>query len=377
MPPRFLLWVLVLLAACADAPAGNSLPTPSEPHPDAHSAATTEPDTTEPDRVRRDRVRGVTLDARREPPPTLLPEIAALGATHVTVVPFAFQRRTDDPALRTNYDARWYTEGDAGIRALARQADSLGLALVLKPHVWIGADGEEQWSSNIGFDAEADWQTWEAQYRAFALHYARLSAEIGAPLFVIGTELARAVREREAFWRDLIAEIRAVYGGRLTYAANWHEDFEHVPFWDALDAVGIQAYFPLSEFPTPTPADLRTGWARHEAAIEAVHRRTGKPVVFTEIGYRDMPHAAARPWEWPTRHERTAEPDSLRAAGEALQAALYAAFFEEVWPEPWMAGAIVWKWHPPSDRSRAGDFTPQGKPAEAVIRRGFGEKIER
>ena len=354
MPPRLLAWAFVLLAACADAPASESLSPPPAPQADAPETST----------VAARRIRGVTLDARREPPSSLLPELAALGATHVTVVPFAFQRRTDSPELRTNYDARWYTEGDSGIRALARQADSLGLALILKPQVWIGDDDPEQWSATIGFETPSDWQRWEAQYHDWMLHYARLSAEIGAPLLVIGTELGRAVREREAFWRDLVAEIRTVYDGRLTYAANWHEDFEHVPFWDALDAVGIQAYFPLTDAAAPTVADLRRGWAQHEAAVAAVHERTGKPVLFTELGYRDVAFAAARPWEWPPHRSAVADPDP------ELQARLYTAFFEEVWPEPWMAGAILWKWHPPG-HDYAGDFTPQGKPAEAVIRDAF------
>lgn len=343
-----LFLLALLLAACADAPAETAVPTPEPP-----SAPAAE------------RVQGVTLDARREPPPTLLPDLAALGATHVSVVPFAFQRRIDDPDLRTNYDAQWYTESDSGIRTLARQADTLDLQLVLKPHIWIGGDGPDQWSAHIGFETEAEWQRWETQYRAWAMHYARLSAEISAPIFVIGTELSRAAREREVFWRSLIADVRAVYDGRLTFAANWYEDFEHVPFWDALDAIGIQAYFPLSDAHAPPLDSLRAGWAEHEAAIEAVHERTGKPVLFTEIGYRDVPFAAARPWEWPIRRAPVETPDP------DLQARLFEAFFAEVWPEPWMAGAILWKWHPPSDRDRTGDFTPQGKPAEAVIRQAF------
>ena len=95
-----------------------------------------------------DRIRGVTLDARHTPPPDWLPRLAALGVSHVTVIPFAFQQATDDPALRTNYDARWYTESRAGIGALARQADSLGLHVVIKPQIWMrGA-----WSAESDLD---------------------------------------------------------------------------------------------------------------------------------------------------------------------------------------------------------------------------------
>jgi hypothetical protein len=347
---RLFLWPLTLcaLAACTDAPASES------------ASSDPPPRTSAPDAVGVERIRGVTLDARREPPPSLLPALADLGATHVTVIPFAFQRRTDSPELRTNYDADWYTEGRAGIRALARQADTLGMRLVIKPQIWI-RDG---WSADIAFAHEDEWSRWETAYRDFALAYARLSAEIGAPLFVIGTELGRVGHAREAFWRALIAEIRTVYEGELTYAANWHEGFEHIPFWDALDYIGVQAYFPLSEDEAPSMPALRQGWHQHEAALGAVHRRTGKPVLFTELGYRDVPFAAARPWEWPPHQPAVADPDP------ALQARLYTAFFEEVWPEPWMAGAILWKWHPPG-RDYAGDFTPQGKPAEAVIRDAF------
>ncbi|MDX1532258.1 MAG: hypothetical protein R3362_12080, partial [Rhodothermales bacterium] len=284
MPSRLFLLVLLLAAApaCSDAPADDAAPT---------AAAPTE--------APGPRLRGITLDAVEPPPPDLLPTLADLGTDHLALIPFAFQPAVDDPDLRMNPDARWYTESDRGIRALARQADSLGMAVVLKPHVWIG-HGEDAWSAHIGFGSESGWAEWERRYRRFALHYARLSEEVGAPLFVIGTELGRAVREREAFWRGLIREIRAVYGGRLTYAANWHADVEQVPFWDALDAVGVQAYFPLTEDAAPTRETLERGWAEPLRTLEALHARTGKPVLFTEIGYRDVPYAAARPWEWPS-----------------------------------------------------------------------------
>lgn len=369
-----LLFFPLVLAACADAPAHDRL---ADAHSDSSALSTTakaprtlRPDSTVLPIVSPPRIQGVTLDARRTPPPGWLDEIAALGATHITVIPFGFQRRTDDPNLGMNPDARWYTEGQAGIRALARQADSLEMHLVIKPQIWIRGG----WSAEVGFAVEEDWDTWEARYREFAIFYARLSAELDTPFFVVGTELARAAREREAFWRALIAEIRTVYDGDLTYAANWYDDAEHVPFWDALDLVGVQAYYPLSEADAPSLATLRAGWQPHEATLRALHERTGKPILFTELGYRDIDHAAARPWEWPST-ARALLPDALKPkhqANQALQARLYTAFFQEVWPEPWLAGALLWKFHPPSDRARVGGFTPQSKPAEAVIRTHFG-----
>ena len=83
--------------------------------------------------------------------------------------------------------------------------------------------------------------------------------------------------------------------------------------------------------------------------------------------YRSAPHAAEKPWLWPERTEvGSLKPD------DALQARLYEAFFQSFWNEPWFAGALIWKWYPEANRPmHAIDFTPQGKPAEAVLRRWF------
>ena len=320
-------------------------------------------------------IRGVTLDAREPPPAGTLQRLADLGVTHVTLITFAFQPGHDVPELRMHTDARWFSESDQGIRLLAAEAQALGMQILLKPHVWVGGWAGTQERHAIGFATETAWAEWEAAYRRFVLHYARLSEEVGAPVFCIGTELAGPARQRPDFWRRLIAEVRTVYSGHLTYAANWWDEYEHLAFWDALDYVGVQAYFPLSTATAPAAGQLRRGWQRHRRALLRTARRTGRPILFTEIGYRSVPGAAAEPWRWPSREEvGTVAPD------EALQARLYEAFFAELWDEPWFAGAIVWKWYPPRpdqpdrpDRQDrlALDFTPQDKAAEAVIGRWF------
>ncbi len=321
----------------------------------------------------RPHIRAVTLDARRRPSPETLPRLRDLGVTHLTLTSFGFQPRYDTPEIRLHNEADWFSESDTGIRALAEEADSLGMHLILKPHIWIGhysSAGQDR--HRVAFETEAGWQAWEEQYRDFVLHYAHLAEDVDASILVVGTELANAVRTRPAFWHTLIAEVRQVYGGRLTYAANWWEEYEHVSFWDALDYVGVQAYFPLSDTENPTPEALNKGWAPHRAALAKIAQAAQRPLLFTEIGYRSVGYAATEPWRWPSRDETTA-PDP------ALQAALYQAFFEEVWDAPWFAGAIVWKWYPENDTRRHRrrhdlDFTPQNKPAEAIIGEWFRKK---
>ena len=38
-----------------------------------------------------------------------------------------------------------------------------------------------------------------------------------------------------------------MYSGKLTFGANWYLEYEDVTFWDDLDYIGIQAYFPLTK----------------------------------------------------------------------------------------------------------------------------------
>ncbi len=309
-------------------------------------------------------VRSVTLDARNPPDSSLLVRLRDLGVTHLTLVSFGWQRAVDAPMVRIDTSDGWYSESHTGIRTLARQADALGMGLILKPHIWVGGYDEAQNRSEIGFESAVRWRKWEAEYRQFLMTYARLAAEVDADVLVLGTELTRAATERPDFWRELASDARTVYDGELTYAANWHDEYRLIEFWGALDYVGVQAYFPLANESDPSFKRLQVRWRSHRERLLQVHRRTGIPVLFTEIGYRSAPSAAEAPWRWPEK-EKGVPPDS------ALQARCYRAFLSTMEGAPWFAGAIVWKWHPDTNDQRPTAFTPQGKPAERVLRRWF------
>ncbi len=314
-------------------------------------------------------IKSVTLDARNRPSSAMLPKLNELGVTHLTLIQFGFQRSIDHPVIRMNPDARWYTESDLGVREMARSADSLGMKIILKPHLWLGRYiAEGQTRDEIGYMEEDQWLAWEEDYTMFLMHYAHLAEEIDADLLVIGTELARSAHERPEYWQALIQNIRSVYRGKLTYAANWWEEYEQIEFWGLLDYIGIQAYFELSDQPNPTDDMLIEGWAPHLVTLSTLSERFHRPVLFTEIGYRNVDDAAAKPWRWPSRDEI-----GRVTPNNPIQAQLYSVFFNEVWDEAWFSGAILWKWHGDRDQRRNSflGFSPQGKPAEEVIRQWF------
>ncbi len=123
----------------------------------------------------------------------------------------------------------------------------------------------------------------EWSFRRFVLHHAYLAkAAGGVDTFVIGTELRGLTQVRDTpsrypfvlALRDLADDVRAVLGAgtKITYAADWSEFFGHQPadgsgdvffhldpLWasDNIDAVGIDLYWPLS--------DWRDGTAHRDA----------------------------------------------------------------------------------------------------------------
>jgi hypothetical protein len=325
-------------------------------------------DTTDIGRAHDERQCGVSWVAGR---PVTAADFDPLVADHVnwiTETPFGWEGPGDSATVRLVTSGRIYWgETDSGLVATARLARRRGIHVLLKPHVWVRGSEPDR----ITRADDAAWERWFASYRRFIVHYAELAEAESIEALCIGTELSGSTVEREADWRRVIAAVRAVYHGRLTYAANWYQEFETIRFWDALDFVGIQAYFPLAEREGATVEQLVAGWRPHFEAIERVHEGTGKPVVFTEVGYRSVPDAAVKPWVWPSRRG-----DAGETPDPAAQARAYEAFFRVFWKEPWVAGAYVWKWFPgegtPREEANGTGFSPRGKPAERVMAAWYG-----
>ena len=295
------------------------------------------------------RIEGSRLDPLRE-----------LGVDWISQTPFGWMRAIDSPEIRFGSSRVLWGESDEGLVRTAALARERGIRTLLKPHLWVH---HAAWPGEIQMRTEQDWASWFEQYERFILHYARLAERQGFEALAVGTELGGTTsRERE--WRGIIARVRDVYRGRLTYCANWHGEPERIAFWDALDFIGIQAYYPLAEGPAPTAEAIRRAWEPITAGLAALASRTGRPIVFTEVGYRSQDGALARPWEW----------DTEGTVNLALQQQAFTALLDALWGRPWFGGTFVWKWHPvpPAAASASRDFTPQGKPALEVIRAAYG-----
>ncbi len=316
--------------------------------------------------------RGVCWVAATEP--VELDDLKPLLRNHVNWISqttFGWHHDAHSPEIELNADSDWWGENDLGIAKTAKLARQVGIKTLLKPQVW-----GRHWSGDIEMDNDAEWRQWFDNYKRFILHYARLAEEADIEALCIGTEL-QGTTTRESDWRKIIAAIRKVYKGLLVYGANWDSEIEQVRFWDALDFIGIQAYFPVAEHDNPSIPELLKGWKNHLKRIQTVHRTYGKSILFTEVGYRSESNAAIRPWHWekPKRGLKTSTVGFTKE-GLQTQANCYEAFFQAVSRAEWLSGMYIWKWHPRSNeavRRFQAPFTPQGKPAEKVLRLWYGK----
>ncbi|MEE8523987.1 MAG: hypothetical protein V3T72_08650 [Thermoanaerobaculia bacterium] len=290
-----------------------------------------------------------------------LERLRQLGADSVSLMPFAYQRRPDEPRL-SFLNRHPSSETDVGVIHAARRAHVHGLRVLWKPHIWVSHDS---WPGEIEMTGAADWKAWWRSYRRYVLHHAVLAEWTDSELFSIGVELGRTV-SHESEWRRLIGAVRGVYSGKLTYSGNWAGDYEQVGFWDVLDFVGVDAYFPLSDRDDADRAALAEGARRTAATLRAAAERFGKPVLLTEVGF------AAREGAWIEPHQ---EGGTL---SEAHQTMAYEALLDALGHPSWLAGVYLWKVfsHPDGEGHGRPDFRFLGRGAEDVVRGYFRPRSE-
>ena len=281
-----------------------------------------------------------------------LDALAATRANTVVILVTVYQSSRTSPALRAG-DPRTPTQ--VSVAKMVYAAKARGLRVALKPHVDLD-DGS--WRGHI---APSDPAAWFDSYRTHVLSWASLAQTLGVEQFVVGTELAETLRH-EAQWRRTIAAVRAVYQGEAVYAASWDEAAQ-VPFWDALDLVGVDAYFPVAARREAGRLEMLAGWQPWLDRLRLLHRQTARDILLSEIGYRSIDGAGMAP------HAYAAEP--TLDLGE--QADLYWAALQATADHSWIRGLYWWNW--PADGAggpRDSDYTCRGKPAAVELAATWG-----
>jgi hypothetical protein len=269
-----------------------------------------------------------------------LAALAELGAPNVAlVVPLVQDSaeaspRTDDRA----------TPRDAFLGQVMGLAADLGLGVVVELRI-----------ESIGGVAPGprDLGRWFDDYGTLAVHYAALAERHDAELFVIGGGASELARSRG--WTEVIDRVRDVFDGPVSFSVD-ADELDRVSFWDYVDVIGVSATFPEPDADEPIAADIERAWEPVMAQLTVLAENWSRPVVLARVGFPGV--------------ERTT---GGLGVNEDRQLDAYEALFTVANQTPALDGILVWRWG--TDPATVGDkdasYSPQGRPAEEVLRRAW------
>lgn len=308
---------------------------------------------------------------------------------------------------------------------VAQQAIKAGLTPILKLEIrvlkglqsdpWPGKIGG-QWngvsstSPGIGGNVGAQEHAWFDSYTAQAVHYAQLSQQLRLPFYIFGSNIKQMTGDtadtkagkdpaakpgpgdsgaclgrRDCEWRHVLDALRGAqyttysghatpgggYAGKLIYAATSRDDdgagfeWENITWWNAVDIIGVDAFFSLTQGRALDNATLMRAWRGLGstvtpgngdlfAQLRATSLAAGRPILFTNAGYESVPSSNSNPGRAPINSETVAD------QGEQLhdmQALLFT--FDG---QPWWVGVVWYGEYPVWPRSSLAQYSLANDP---------------
>ena len=291
-------------------------------------------------------------------------KIAAIGADTVEFV--VDSKQENGSSTQIFLDMRGEPTPDK-LGELIDYAHSRKLRVILMPLVLLEAPKGNEWRGQIRPDV---WETWWESYRDMLHHYAAIAERYHVEVFVIGSELVSTESMTEE-WTRTIRQVRRDYHGTITYSANW-DHYTTPKFWDQLDLMGINSYYDLgynvehrlklshARAKQASVAEINERWAEIKESILNFSRKIHKPALMLEVGWCSMGNAVTEPWDY----TQTSEPLDLD-----VQKRLYEAYFDTWYGQKGFAGFMLWAWTPNASGPQDRGYTPEGKPAEEVVRK--------
>ena len=274
------------------------------------------------------------------------------------------------------------SSGEIELAEIVKRLHGAGIRILLKPCL-TPLDGA--WMGRVDFPEGRQiegvrsryWEEWFESFTECSCYFAEFAERNRIEGYIAGAEYF-GTEKRSEQWREVIARIREIYSGPVTYEFTPRSRKERSLDWfDAVDFLSYSYYPPASEFngecdtfrdsPVHTLDEMTSYLSSRREKIMEISRTYGnKPIVFTEIGVRSAHGCIARPHDHKT--ESWYDPEEQANYMEAVFRT-----FTDI--HCWM-GFYWWKWdetqfRPHYHTDPRGDmgFTIQGKPAEQVMRR--------
>ena len=277
-----------------------------------------------------------------------LDELKSLGVNSIAIHPYA--------RIREDGQVKMSSRGGTDyISTPLKWAHARGMSVMLIPHIAYWGT-KFTWRGEVNFVTPEEWDRFFGDYEEWIVQMAQIAETEHAELFCVGLEFTYPQKFDER-WRKIISAVRAVYHGKITYGANWNE-YADVKFWDAVDYIGVLAYFPLTKSTDPSSSEIGAAWEKRCRDLEKFSREHGnKRFVFVEIGYNESARAAAEPWGFKTGGEHAVE----------IQARCIETALALAGKYPFLAGMFWWKWFPEVPHHEEENYRLQTPAIKALI----------
>ncbi len=295
----------------------------------------------------------------------LLDELALRGVNWISVTPFGRIWSLKSTEILLDFEAP-YADNRKALQRIVQQAHARGIRVMLIPHLWVETGG---WRGEMDPGSDEAWAAYQASYQRFVMAWATDAGRWGVDAMSIGVECKSWSGRFAPYWHALIEGIRRVYPGLLTYSANWDE-VENVIFWDRLDLIGINAFYPLADHDNASYADYATHAEAAIAGLGDLARTLAMPAVLVEVGYTTRQNAAVQPWLWPDDMQDV-------VIDQWEQARALTALIETAAKQDWIAGLFIWRYYANLDdisQEAEWGFSPHAKLAEHALKAMYAQR---
>ena len=237
-----------------------------------------------------------------------------------------------------------------------RAAHALGYRVFVTPLLTVST-GPVAWSGQISFSSQQDEQQWFASYWQTLKPYVVAAQQAGVEQIAVGTEEEWLQQfAPDALWNNLILNFHTAFSGKLTYDMNWTALQKTPPSWMhnmTLTTIGVSAYLSLTDTQKRVePQQMVALWKSIIGnTLDTFATQLGKPVLISEIGYRDSADALYHTWE----------SSSSAPVDKTEQAAACDAALANATHDPHIRGIFFWGW------DDVGAFGLRNQPAAASL----------
>lgn len=248
-----------------------------------------------------------------------------IHATDVEMVVNFYQNGLNDSGPFT------YPINDTEIENYLKYLKDNGKRVFFKPHL---EPGGTLWRASI---QPTDIDTWFNNYQSRIVTWAALCEQYGVEVFSVGSEYYWLTDNYPDRWRTLIASVRSVFSGYVTYGAGFNnakgDEAQRLQFWDALDFIALNFYIRGDFTPgTSYSDDYIRSFMNFDSQnsnpldeLNALVLREGKRIIFSEFG---VPF--------------TATGDHVQGLSDDFMAQYYRIMLNEVIRYDWLIGTYQW-----------------------------------